>query len=134
MAVGIGDDADAKVLLESVAHDPFECAPGGMYLDRGLELAVVRVNDVRVAAADMGDHDAIPALQLLEQPMGVVCVRGLIGHIGGIGDLRVRGAMNGLAFMAEVHVTVTADRRIGRPFVAGMQTNDPGLSNSATGG
>ena len=78
MAVGIGHDADAEVLLERVAHDPFERAPGGVHLDRGLQLRIVRVGDVRVTAADVSDDDAILALQLLEQAMRVVRVRRLV--------------------------------------------------------
>ena len=75
--VGVGDDADAVVLLEGVAHEPFEGAPGRMHLDRRLQ-RVVRELDIGVASADVGHHDAVLALQLSEQGLRGVGVGRLI--------------------------------------------------------
>ena len=62
VAVGVGDDADAVVLLEGVAHDPLEGAPGRMHLDGRLQRIVGEL-DVGVAAADVGHHHAVLALR-----------------------------------------------------------------------
>ena len=65
VAVGVGDDAHAVVLLEGVAHNPFERAPGRVDLDGGLH-RVVRILDVGVAPADVRHHDTVLAFQLRE--------------------------------------------------------------------
>ena len=126
VAVGIGDDADAVVLLEGVAHDPLERAPGRVHLDCGLH-GVVRVLDVGVAAADVGDHHAVLAREPGEQRVRVVRVRRLVDHVGRVGDLGVRGAVDGLALVAVVHVAVAADGGVGRPLVAGDAHEPAGL-------
>ena len=80
VAVRVGDDADAVVLLEGVAHDPFEGAPGRVHLHRRLH-RVVRELDVGVAAADVGHHHAVLALELLEQGVRVVRVGCLVDDV-----------------------------------------------------
>jgi len=62
MAVGIADDANAVVLVESIMKEPFESTPGGMNLDRLFEPPIVRECDVRITSTAMGIHDAILAL------------------------------------------------------------------------
>ena len=65
--------------------------------------------------------------KLGEQRVRVVRVGRLVGDVDRIRDLRVRGAMDGLALVAVVHVAVAADRRVGRPFVAGDADEAAGL-------
>ena len=64
--VRIADDADAVVLLERIAHDPLERAPGRVHLDRRLHRVVGEL-DVGIAPADVRHHHAVLALELLEQ-------------------------------------------------------------------
>ena len=90
-----------------------------MHLDGGLELRVMGIADVGITAADMRDHDAIFALQPPEEVVRGMRVGCLVGDVGRIGDLRMRGAVNSLALAPKVHIAVAADGRIGRPFVAG---------------
>ncbi len=118
VAVGIRHDANAVALFEGIAHDPFERAPGGMHLDRGLELAVVRVEDVGVAPADMGCHDAILVFQFLEQRVRRMGVGAFVAHIGRVGNLRMRRPENWLAFVTIMNVAVAADGGVGGPFVS----------------
>ena len=73
VAVGVGDDADAIALLEGVAHDPLEGAPGRVHL-HGRFHRVVRELDVGVAPADVGRHHAVLAPKLLEQRVRVMRV------------------------------------------------------------
>ena len=51
----------------------------------------------------------------------------LVDDVGRIGDLGMRGAVDGLALVAVVHVAVAADRRVGRPLVAGNAHEATGL-------
>ena len=70
--VRVGDDADAIVLLERIAHDPLERAPGRVHLDRRLH-RVVRELDVGVAPADVRHHHAVLALAASANSSCAVC-------------------------------------------------------------
>ena len=115
VAVGIGQDADAIALLDGVADQPFEGAPVGMDLDRALDPGVVRHLDVGVAAADVGEHDAVLVLQRLEEMLGAV---GIGRDVGDVVDQRMRGAVDLAALVHEHDVAVAAEAGIARPFVA----------------
>ena len=117
VAVRVGDDADAIALLEGVAHDPLEGAPGRVHL-HGRFHRVVRELDVGVAPADVGRHHAVAAPKLLEQRVRVMRVGALVDDVGRIGDLGMRGAVHGLALVAVVHVAVAAHGGVGRPLVS----------------
>ena len=89
VAIGVGDDADAVILFERVAHDPFEGAPGRVNFDCGFQLRIVGIENVGVTAADMGDDDAILAFKLAEEIVRGVSVGSFVGHVGAAGNLRV---------------------------------------------
>ena len=89
-----------------------------MHLDGGLQPAVMGELDVGIASPDMREHHAVPAPELAEQLVGIVGVGCLIDDIDDVSDLRVTGAMDRLALVAEVYVAIAADRGVGRPFIA----------------
>ena len=74
MIVAVAHHAHAKAFVERVVQQPFERAPGRVDLDRALDTGVMRVFDVGVASADMGDDPAVLVRQELEQ-----LVRGVDG-------------------------------------------------------
>ena len=66
MAIGIGEDADAVALFQSVVQQPLEGGSIGMHLDRALDPRIVRHLDVGIASADVREHDAILVFQRIE--------------------------------------------------------------------
>src|SRR3546814_13702006 len=56
----------------AVRQQPLEGAPGRVHLHRRLEARVVGVGDVGVAPADVGEDDAVLALEHLEE---APCIR-----------------------------------------------------------
>ena len=124
MAVGIGENADAVALFERILDQPFEGAPIRMHLDRALDPRVVRHLDVGVAAADVGEHDAILVLQRLEQLLGAV---GVAGKVALVIDESMRGAMDLSPLAHEQDVAVTAQTRVARPFIAREDDERPVL-------
>jgi hypothetical protein len=124
VAVRIGNNPDAISFLECVAQDPFERAPGRVHLHCGLQDRIVRELHVGVAPAHVRHDNAVLAPELLEQLPSRMGVRGFIPYVRRIGNLCVRRAMDGLALPAIVHVSVAADRSVGRPLVP-RNANEP---------
>ena len=115
VVVAVAGHADAVAQREGVVQQPFEGAPGGMHLHRAFQPAVMGRLQVGIAAAGMGDHHRVLALQRLEQRGGGVYVAGLRGaglhqHGGGAAD---RAAFGGVE-----HVAVAAPAGVAGPFVA----------------
>ena len=54
VAIGIGDDANARANREGIVQQPVEGAPVRVHLHRPLQHPVVGVVQVGVAATDMG--------------------------------------------------------------------------------
>src|ERR1035437_2890280 len=113
VAVGVGDNADPVTLLEGIAYDPNECAPGRVHLDSSLQLSVMGIVDVGIASADMGHDDAILAFELIKQRMCGMGVGAFVSHVGQIGNLRMRRPMDRFALAQVVDVAIAADGRIG---------------------
>jgi len=95
-----------------------------MNLDRLFEPPIVRECDVRITSAAMGIHDAILALQLLEQLVRIVCIDGLVRHIR---HLCMGGANDRPPLIAIEHIPITSNGRIGRPLVTGNTDKCAGL-------
>ena len=116
--VRIAHDADAIILLEGVAQDPFERAPGGVDLDGGLEPSVMGEGHIGIAAADMRHDDAILAFELAKEFVRVMTVGILVRHVLAIPDLRMARAVDGFAFVAVMDIAIAADGRVGAPLIA----------------
>ena len=86
-----------------------------MHLHGALDARVVRHPDIGIAAADMGEDDAILVLQRGEELRGAV---GVAREVAVIVDQRVRRAVDLLALVHEQHVAVAAEPGIARPLVA----------------
>jgi hypothetical protein len=97
-----------------------------MHLDSRFH-RIVRILDVGVTTADVGNYNAILALQSHEQVVRGVCIGSLVDTIDRIGNLRVRGAVDGLAFVAIVHVAVAADRGVCGPLITRDAHKSAGL-------
>src|SRR5579875_866741 len=114
VAVAIGHDADTIALLERVLDQPVEGAPRGVYLDRAFQPNVVRHLDVRIAAADVREDDAIFVSDGSEEVGSRI---GVARKIAQIFDERVRGTMYLPSFARVQHVAVSTQTGIARPFV-----------------
>ena len=87
-----------------------------MHFDRAFGPGVMRHLDVGIAAADVGEHDAVLVLQRLEQLLGAV---GIGGEIGLVVDQRMRGTVDLLALVHEQNVAIATQTCVARPFIAG---------------
>src|SRR3546814_4483144 len=87
-----------------------------LFRSRRLEARVVGVGDVGVAPADVGEDDAVLALEHLEE---APCIRRVGREVRAVGQQRVGGAVDLPPFAAEVDVAVAADGGVARPLVAG---------------
>ena len=126
VAVGVADDADPVAHLEGVPNQPFEGAPRGVDLHRALDDAVVRELHVGVAATAMGEADDV----LVRFPQGLEKVRGGVAvrvDIGLVVHQRVRRPADGAVVRHVVHVAVSAERRVPRPFVSRQGHEPSGL-------
>lgn len=117
VAIGIGDDANARANREGIVQQPVEGAPVRVHLDRALQHAVMGVVQVGVAATDMGHAQHLLGLGAQGGVQGADIQR-IGGLVAEVLDQRARGAADGAALPGEDHVAVAAKGGVARPFVA----------------
>jgi hypothetical protein len=104
--------------LEGVAQQPFEDTPGRVHLDGGLQRGIMGKPEIGVAAANVCDDHAVLSLKPRKELIGVVRIRDLIRHILWRGNLGMTRAVQRLALVPVVDVSVAANRGVGRPLIS----------------
>jgi len=117
MPIAVADDTAAMAQRKPIGQQPFESPPGGVNLHRRLKLRIMRLRDIRIAAADMSvDNAVLPSVgQVFEKLSRGVRIR---IDVGAVREQRMRRPPDLPPFGPKIDISVATDRRIARPFIA----------------